>query len=50
MHHSANRFTSEKYMSILLWANSRLRTAESSASLTMKFLEVVDVQSFVYSV
>ena len=34
-------------MSMSLWANSRLRIAESPATLTTKFPEVVDVQSFV---
>ena len=51
MHHSVrNRFTSEKYVSMSLQANSRVRTAESSANLTVKFPEVVAVQLFVYSV
>ena len=46
MHHSVNRFTAEKYVSMLLWANSRLRIAVSSANMTVKFPEVVDVQLF----
>ena len=37
-------------MSMSLQANSRVRTAESSANLTVKFPEVVAVQLFVYSV
>ena len=44
VHHSVNWFTPEKYVSMLLWANSRLRIAESSANMTVKFPEVVGVQ------
>ena len=43
MHHFVNRFTSEKYVLMTRWVNSRLRVAESSANLTVKFPEVVNV-------
>ena len=43
MHYSVNRFTSEKYVSMSLWANSRLMNAESSANLAVKFPEVACV-------
>ena len=47
VHHSRNQFISEKHVSMSLWANSTLWTAESSANLTVKLPEVVDVQSLV---
>ena len=34
LHNSVNQFTSEKYMSVSLRANSRMRIAESSADLS----------------
>ena len=43
MHCSVNRFTSEKYVSMPLWVNSKLMNAESSANLAMKFPEVACV-------
>ena len=43
VHHFVNRFTSEKYVLMSRLVNSRLRVAESSANLTVKFPEVVDV-------
>ena len=48
VHHSENRFTSEKYMSMSLQANSRLRIAESSANLTMEVTGFVDVRCTTY--